>query len=465
MEVEKNIKKSTKATVIIVSTIVLAILLFIYVGIALFFTNRFYLQSYINGINVSGKTIKQVEKVMVDGGEYSLILEGRNKEKDIINGEDISFHYEIGDQIKEARSRQNSFLWVIGLFKKSNLNIDFKANYDEGALKKIFNNLNCIQPNNMEEPKSSALEYKNGKYSIIDEVKGNKVKVDKLYEEVVKALGAMVKSLNLDTIECYENPKFVSTSKEVVEAQKLMNKYVSSQITYTRGDKTVAVLNGEEIHKWLSIDEDFKVIFHEENITDFILALDDSYDTVGKARQFVTTGGSTIEVSGGDYGWIMDNASEIEEVKSLIKEGSIVTREPNYLQSGLTFDSDDIGNTYVEIDLTNQYLWFYVNGGLITEGSIVSGNANTQYATPIGVYNLDYKQLNAVLRGPGYACPVSYWMPFNGDIGIHDATWRSSFGGQIYKGDGSHGCINASYSLAKAIFENITEGTPVICYH
>ena len=317
----------------------------------------------------------------------------------------------------------------------------------------------------MENPKNASIEYKDGRYIIIDEVKGNMVRVEKLYEEIIKALGTMEKTLDLDKTECYDNPKFLSSSKEVIEAQELMNKYVTSQITYTRGDKTIEVLSGEEIHKWISVDDDFKVILNDESITNFVLGIDDSYDTVGKTRQFVTTAGSTIQVPGGDYGWIMDNASEIEVIKGLIKEGSIVTREPDYIQRGLTFDSNDIGNTYVEIDLTNQYLWFYVNGSIITEGPIVSGNANTKYATPIGVYNLDYKQLNAVLRGPGYECPVSYWMPFNGDIGIHDATWRSAYGGQIYNGDGSHGCINASYSLAKAIFENIPAGTPIICYN
>ena len=56
-------------------------------------------------------------------------------------------------------------------------------------------------------------------------------------------------------------------------------------------------------------------------------------------------------------------------------------------------------------------------------------------------------------------------MPFNGGIGIHDATWRSSFGGNIYVAGGSHGCVNAPYSLANTIFNNIDSGTPVVCYY
>ena len=70
----------------------------------------------------------------------------------------------------------------------------------------------------------------------------------------------------------------------------------------------------------------------------------------------------------------------------------------------------------------------------------------------------------SVLRGSNYRAEVSYWMPFNGNIGLHDASWRHSFGGSIYKTNGTHGCVNAPLSLAKRIFENIEDGTAIICY-
>jgi lipoprotein-anchoring transpeptidase ErfK/SrfK len=81
-----------------------------------------------------------------------------------------------------------------------------------------------------------------------------------------------------------------------------------------------------------------------------------------------------------------------------------------------------------------------------------------------GTFLLNYKQKDVTLTGPGYEAGVTYWMPFYGNIGLHDASWRSSFGGQIYKTRGSHGCVNAPKYLAKIIFEYIEEGTPIICY-
>lgn len=87
-------------------------------------------------------------------------------------------------------------------------------------------------------------------------------------------------------------------------------------------------------------------------------------------------------------------------------------------------------------------MFFYKEGKLVVESDFVSGNESRGWSTPAGVYPLTYKQRNATLKGENYATPVSYWMPFNGGIGMHDAYWRSSFGGKIYKTNGSHGCIN-----------------------
>ena len=119
----------------------------------------------------------------------------------------------------------------------------------------------------------------------------------------------------------------------------------------------------------------------------------------------------------------------------------------------------------MEIDLTNQKVYLYVNGNLVKSSSCVTGNVSKGHTTPPGIYPMTYKQLDAVLRGPGYASPVKYWMPFNGGIGLHDASWRSSFGGTIYKTNGSHGCVNLPYEMAKTIYENAYAGMPVICYN
>ena len=128
--------------------------------------------------------------------------------------------------------------------------------------------------------------------------------------------------------------------------------------------------------------------------------------------------------------------------------------------------SNDIGNSYVEIDLTNQHLYLFKDGDIVLETDFVSGNmSKADCVTPPGVFGLTYKTRNAILRGTNYETPVNYWMPFNGNVGMHDATWRRAFGGTIYLTSGSHGCINLPLHMAASIYEYVSTGFPVVCYY
>ncbi|HBL06587.1 MAG TPA: peptidoglycan-binding protein, partial [Clostridium sp.] len=316
---------------------------------------------------------------------------------------------------------------------------------------------------NVIKPESAKIEYENKEYVIKDEVQGNKVNKDILYKKVNEALNNKVDEINLEEIECYEKPKYTVASKEVVNAKNTLDKYIGSVITHKFGDNK-EVLNGDSIHNWLDIDKNFKVSINEEKAREYVNSLSIKYDTYGATRNFKTSIGTTVNVSGGNYGWLINYSEETETLINAIKDGKKEERQPIYAQTAVAYGANDFGNTYVEINLTTQHIWYYNDGVLITEGPMVSGNADSKHATPPGIYSLTYKEKNATLRGEQYAAPVSYWMPFNGDIGIHDATWRSKFGGQIYITDGSHGCINTPYDVASKIFEYITQGTPVICY-
>ena len=106
----------------------------------------------------------------------------------------------------------------------------------------------------------------------------------------------------------------------------------------------------------------------------------------------------------------------------------------------------------------------YVNGECIVDTPVVTGNVSAGHNTRKGVFCLTYKTRNATLRGPGYASFVYYWMPFDGGIGLHDATWRGSFGGSIYKTNGSHGCVNMPLEAAKTVYNNLESNMPIIVW-
>ena len=238
---------------------------------------------------------------------------------------------------------------------------------------------------------------------------------------------------------------------------------MSSKITYVFEDEN-EVVDYSLINKWIKIDDELNVSLDNQEIINYITSLAKKYDTVGIERKFKTSIGKILNVSGGYYGWKINKKKEAQMLKEDIENGSILEKEPEYLQKGVSRGENDFGDSYLEINITRQYIWYYKHGKLIAQGDIVSGNVSRGNGTPLGIYEITYKQEGSTLRGANYEAKVEYWMPFNGNIGLHDASWRYSFGGDIYLNDGTHGCINAPKYLAKKIFSEIESGTPVICY-
>ena len=243
-----------------------------------------------------------------------------------------------------------------------------------------------------------------------------------------------------------------------------MNQYVKTSITYDFGDSQ-EVLNGKTISQWISSDKKYKAKISQEKIEEYIANLADTYNTAGRSKKLKSSYGTEVTVSGGDYGWKMDKEAEAEALKEHIKKGEVLTKEPAYSQTANSRAGNDYGDTYVEVNLTAQHMYYYKNGSLVVETDFVSGNDAKGWSTPPGAFGLYYKQRDKTLRGEGYATPVSFWMPFNGGVGFHDANWRRDFGGNYYKRGGSHGCVNMPYSAAQTLFENIEAGCAVLVYH
>ena len=203
-------------------------------------------------------------------------------------------------------------------------------------------------------------------------------------------------------------------------------------------------------------------------MTRFVAGIADRYDNVGKKRKFKSLTGKTIEIENSDYGWTVDQEAEIEQLMKDIKSHEDVSREPIWATRGYGDYSLNIGKTYIDIDVSQQKLIYFRNGKRKFTSDVVTGCRNTGTTTPTGLFSILSKQRNIVLKGRNsngskYKSFVSYWMAFLGtSYGIHDATWRSSFGGDIYEYDGSHGCVNLPHSAAATIYDLVDYGTPVI---
>jgi len=244
------------------------------------------------------------------------------------------------------------------------------------------------------------------------------------------------------------------------QAQKVL---AGVTITYQFGDQS-EVLDNDRILSWLKEQEDGSVAIDEQQAKAFVKELAEKYDTAYTHRTFHTTAGRDIQITQGDYGWRIDQEAETKHLLELLAAKQSAVCEPIYAQTAAVHAQNDWGTTYVEVSLTDQYLWLYKDGKCILESYFVSGNPNRGHATPKGIYGLTYKTRDAMLSGQGYDSKVKYWMPFNRNVGLHDAPWRKTFGGQIYKSNGSHGCINLPPANAAKIYENVDKNTPVIVY-
>ncbi|MBU3113992.1 L,D-transpeptidase family protein [Clostridium lacusfryxellense] len=442
--------------------LVISILLIYLLG-CLYFSKHFFFNTVINGVDVSLKSHKNTPNIIRSYvKEYNLILVERNGEIEELKGKDIGITYNEKNSINKVYYRKNSFKWIISLLKEQKYYVGDLFVYNKDDLNNAINGLNCLNTI-LIEPQNVSFKYINGSYNVIEEVYGNKIIKDDLYEHIEKSILEGVRKLDLNGNLCYENPKYTINSDITLKTKNLMNEYVRAKITYKFGSEK-EILDGNIISGWISVDKNLKPVISEIEVMKYVRELSKKYDTVGIARNFKTAMGKIVEVSGGIYGWQINRDAEAEVLLKNIKTGKMFEKEPIYTRKALYRAENDIGNSYVEINITRQHLWFYKNGKLITQGSVVTGNPSRGRSTVLGTYMLNYKQKGAKLTGPGYEAPVTYWMPFFGNIGLHDASWRYSFGGEIYKRRGSHGCINAPIYLAKTIYDNIEEGTPIICY-
>ncbi len=435
----------------------------IYSLIALYFVNHFYFHTEINGVNVSLKAHDNISNIIGQFIlDYKLQLIERYGDTEVIMSQDIGMKYNKNINISQVTAKQNPFLWITSIFGSNTYCINNLYIYDKILLVNKINSLKCIN-GNIIEPQNVSFKYSDGSYNIIKEIYGNKINTDHFIKTINLSISTGKTKLDLDSMKCYEYPRYTVNSEKTFQTEKLLNKYISAKIAYQFGS-IVEQVDRTIINQWLSVDENLEVVINKQAVAKYITALSKKYNTVGITREFQSATGKKIELKGGIYGWKINCDSETEALYNNILNADTIEREPAYSQKASTREGNEIRNTYIEINITTQHLWFYKDGKLITQGSIVTGNPNRNNATVIGAYMLNYKQKKATLSGPGYEANVTYWMPFFGNIGLHDAPWRHSFGGEIYKRNGTHGCVNLPLYLAKTIYENIEEGTPVIVY-
>ena len=422
----------------------------------------------INGVGVAGMTPSEAKERIESfyQGSYTLTLTDREGNRETIRDVDIQLSAALGAGLEDILAKENENGRVSGPAIDNSYEIPMDIHYNEEALLKKLQSLTCVSRSDIvktENARISPYSEETGGFAILPEVQGNDINMDALTAAVKEALASHKSSLDLGAAGCYYQVQVYSSDESLKNQLDAMNQRASMTVTYLFGDEK-AVLEGRTIASWLSWTPESGLTVDSAQAAAYIKTLADQYDTAGKPHLFRTASGQDITVTG-PYGWKIDQAGETQALIAAVLAGQSLEKEPAYSQTAASRSGNDYGMTYVEVDLGNQHMYLVENGQCILDSPFVSGNVSKNWTTPPGIFGLYYKQKDKVLRGEDYATPVKYWMPFNGGIGLHDADWRSSFGGDIYKTNGSHGCINLPPAKAAVLYDHVYKNMPIICHN
>lgn len=454
------------------------------------YKDRFLGNTYINGVDVSGKTKAEAYQLVSEQSPIPDALTVTKKDGSTfsIKLSEIGYNNNTQTLVTQYYTQQNHYSWFTSTMKRTDFSFDSKFKYDKSKLEKVLKR-KVLDSQSTKEPEDAYIKKDDdNSYVVVKETTGDAVdesKIDELYSYVEEQLDGFSFDVDISQADCYQKPKITADMLEDT-CQKL-NNLNDIEITFDF-IYTTETLKGDTIMDWITFDDDNSDVGYtvdEDKAMAYVEDLADKYDTFGKDREFKTTKRGTITISEGQgcYGWWIDQQKTCDLIVDLVEKGESAETEPVYYVNPdsayeYTCNKDwrtadkDYGDTYIEVDLTAQHLWYYKDGKLTMESDIVSGYPSKSRNTPGGVYKLWYKEKGKTLRGSAdgqsYASYVDYWNNVSTiGIGLHDASWQNgNFGGSRYKSStwGSHGCINMPLDKAKYVYEKIDMGTPVFMY-
>lgn len=459
--------------ILIGTFIILGSMIAMYLGLVYYYKDGFSYGTWINGIYCTGKSVNEVNDELLNECHYEgLTVTDSSGKSYTILPEEVGLCFDYQDALGAFLQNQNAYLWIDNLTGPAGKKqLEPSITYDQEA---FWAAVDAIIPNDAKKKdEDRVVEVQKGDegYYLLNE-RTHVLDIEKARKLIQDAFEGLQTDLDLEAEGCYIDLPLTPQMHESIDLWKKLEAYQDCKIVYSFGEEQVPI-DGSVVSNWLVLDENGAPVLDdqgnlctdEEKVNGFIDALADEYDTVGKARNFQSTRGDLVVVEGGIYGNEMDRMAEKEYLLAAFLEKKDEVHVPFYKQMARKQGKDDIGDTYIEVDMTDQMLYYYKDGELVIETPVVTGNTSLRRGTPVGTNYVYNKQRNRVLRGADYASPVKYWIPVKGAIGIHDASWRSKYGGEIYKTNGSHGCINTPLDEVSALYDMVEIGTPCVMFY
>lgn len=458
---------------------VAAVCLIAYLGGALFFATHYLPNTTVAGIDISLKSPGEMESLLNDSvDDYSMQVIGNGLNFTITSNEaDISADSAAAaDAVLKAT---NIWAWPALVFADHDLTSELSSAISAEKLSDIVNEevakINDAEGATLPVDAHVAYNAKSHEFEVVSETMGTKLNPEEVMNQVITGV------LNLEpkvTIlsDALIQPNVFSNDKRLSEAADKANEMIVANVEVMMEGFLVTKVSPDVSSSWVTFTPEIEAVFDEDKLASWADEVASMCNTIGSERTYTRPDGKEITVSGGVYGWEVDASGLADQIVEAVRLGKSTTIDIPVITSGTGFNGlggQDWGNRYVDVDLSEQYARFYDDASnIIWEADIVSGKPGNGHGTPTGVWWVNRKASPSKLIGemrngkPEYETTVKYWMPFQGNsIGFHDATWQPYFGGSLYLSNGSHGCINLSYSDAQSLYGILNEGDVVVVHY
>ena len=463
---------------VLVLAAVLAGLITSYCVYAERYRDTFLEGTYINGIDAGGLDAGEVEKIIRDRVEdYTLTLTFRGGETETLSAEDLGLSYASDKGVVKLLSTQNPYEWILArLGNSSSYTVGESYTYDQEKLEESLKALPEFDPENIIKARDACMKMsENHELVIIPEADGNEIRTDVVIDAMKEAVESGKTSLDVSSLEnAYITSKVKADNEDLNTQVNDLNTYLNVTVTYDMYDGSQVVVDRSKIAEWLSVKEDdpdyyyFNTDVVHTKCREFLKEMASKYDHTYDTLSFHSTNRGDMTMPTETRGYLVDEEGETEELYNTILGRQSDEREPLY---NLNVEPYGSLKTYVEVDIQNQHVYYSRGGDCIFDSACVTGlQSDSSRRTPTGVFSVIEMDTARTLRGetnpatgqPSYESFVNYWMRFYEGCGLHDASWRSNFGGDIYLSSGSHGCVNMPYSAAQTLYGLVEYGTPVI---
>ena len=471
-------KKYTNRGPVIALLVLLAVVVAIYLGGVAYFNFFFMPSTSVDGQDVSLMNVEDVATSLTaaktSGWKASVSGDGVSFE---LAAADISLAYDGESAARAAIAQQHPWAWPIELAQGAQQSLstgDVSAyvSLDSDAISSAVANAVSAASSAGASSGTTDITYDSEKkaYTASDSAQASRIDQNAATQTIANQAKTLATSIEL-------GDESLQAGESVDDAIKTANAMLAATVTLTLGGTEVTTVDADLISQWITIGDDLSVTLSQDAITTWAKGdLSAKTDSVGTARTYTRPDGvQESVVAGGVYGWSINGAEAAQDIYNDIMAGSPTTLELPCYSSAATYNpgGQDWPTRFIDVNISDQHaIFFDSDGSVIWEADVVTGQPNLNRSTTQGTWTITNKQSPSTLVGPNdesgnpqWVSHVDFWMGVVGNLmGFHNAPWRSSFGGDIYLTNGSHGCINLSYDDAEKLYSLCNVGDVVIIH-